>query len=226
MIQKITQKEKYGNSHISILYPGIVMNGMDTGLGTIGRIDHAQIGAGVTFKMHPHVNDVILSYFRTGKARHTDSGGYEEFIGGSTFMLMKAGRVFYHKEEIIKDLEGLWIVLRPKTKDSEPSVEFAELMETQSINTWRLIASPGRESSFQLSPETWISEMYLTEYEQRGLPPSPPKDLTGILYVIEGILSVNEHITLLKGESLLFKDEDLILQTNDTAQLVLFLTDE
>lgn len=107
MIRKLDLSMKYGNSHIAVLYPGQPLGMGDSGIGSIGRIDQADIHGGTTIKMHPHINDEILSYFRTGKVVHTDSAGLTETLTRSKLMLMKAGRVFYHEEKIMDRLEGL-----------------------------------------------------------------------------------------------------------------------
>ena len=98
MIRKLGNDKKVGNAHIRILYPGVAFkNSKDTGLGTIGRIDHAQLAGGVTIKMHPHINDDILSYFRTGYAQHIDSEGFEAEVSRHKLMLMKAGKTIVLK---------------------------------------------------------------------------------------------------------------------------------
>lgn len=81
MIEKIGNDRKVGNSHIKILYPGsIIENSNDSGVASIGRIDHANISGATTIKMHPHINDDILSYFRAGYAVHTDSEGFQAIV--------------------------------------------------------------------------------------------------------------------------------------------------
>ncbi|MEJ7677960.1 MAG: pirin family protein [Segetibacter sp.] len=54
--------------------------------------------------MHPHINDEILTYLRSGKVKHTDSEGFSEFIEPTRLMLMKAGKSFYHEEKVL--IEG------------------------------------------------------------------------------------------------------------------------
>jgi len=54
--------------------------------------------------MHPYINDDILSYFRIGKVKNTDSAGFTELISRSKLMLMKSGKVFYHEENILERL--------------------------------------------------------------------------------------------------------------------------
>ncbi len=228
MIKKIDKKQKFGNTHISILYPGFAINGIDSGLGSIGRIDQANIKAGTTIKMHPHINDDILSYFRIGKVKHTDSQGFTEYISRNKLMLMKAGTLFYHEESIVENLEGLQIFIRPKEADTTPKVSFCELEEADSINQWRLIAAPSANAPLFFSSQTWMYDMSLDGGIQQSNPEPPKSKITGILYVFQGDLTINDEIKLLKGECVIFKDEEkpLNFKTNDSAELVLFLTDE
>jgi len=141
MIKKISNSEKKGNSHISVLYPGNSLKINDSGVGSIGRIDQANINGGTTIKMHPHINDEILSYFRTGNVEHLDSGGNRAIITRKKLMLMKSGKAFHHEEKIENKLEGLQIFIRPKTADYEPKVLFYDLENEDSINNWRILAS-------------------------------------------------------------------------------------
>lgn len=227
MIQKISNEKKVGNSQIKILYPGMALgNTKDTGLGTIGRIDHATIPGNITIKMHPHINDDILSYFRTGHAVHTDSEGFQATVSRNKLMLMKAGKLFYHEETMPEPLEGLQIFIRPKSKDLKPEVVFQDLNETDSVDSWRLLASPTEQTQLQFSSETWIYDTKLTNGKTIGLPELPKNELTGLLYVFQGNVILNNDINLLKGESILFKNEQIEINALETSELVLFITDE
>ncbi|HRP89426.1 MAG TPA: pirin family protein [Edaphocola sp.] len=225
MIKKIDNSKKAGNSHISILYPGIDLSDTDTGYYSIGRIDQANIGAGAVIKMHPHINDDILSYFRTGKVKHTDSEGFEEFITPGRLMLMKAGKIFYHEEAIHEDVEGLQIFIRPGQKDNAPEVIFEELKEIYSENHWRLIASPDKEKTkLQLSSDTYIYDMLLTSGNSFSLPEGYEADFHFLLFVFQGEAIINGNIQLAKGESLFIRDENIDIATNNRVELVLFAT--
>ena len=226
MLKKIDNSGKLGNSHISILYPGKELSQGDSGYYTWGRIDQAAIPKGVVIKMHPHINDDILSYFRRGKVKHTDSEGFEEFITPGRLMLMKAGKIFYHEEAVLDDVEGLQIFIRPGEKDSVPEVIFEELSEVHSDNQWRLIASPDKEKTkLQLSSQTHIYDMRLIAGHKLGLAESPRPNSRYLLYVFQGELTVNDNIQLLKGESLFIQEEDVVMETNTQAELVLFQTE-
>ena len=226
MLTKIDNSKKAGNSHIAILYPGLDLTDNDTGYYSIGRIDHANIGAGAVIKMHPHINDDILSYFRTGKVKHTDSEGFEEFITPGRLMLMKAGKIFHHEEAVLENVEGLQIFIRPREKDNRPEVIFQESGNVHSINEWRLIASPdASKTKLQLSSDTWIYDIQITPGKTFELPAAFGSGIGCLLYTFQGNILVNNEISLNKGESLFIKDENIHFTTDSNAELVLFVSD-
>lgn len=227
MIKKIGIDKKMGNARIEVLYPGIVMeNSGDSGIASIGRIDHANIPGETTIKMHPHINDEILSYFRTGNAVHTDSEGFQAVISRNKLMLMKAGKLFYHEETMPEPLEGLQIFIRPKYKDLQPEVIFKDLEQTDSIDNWRLLASPTPETPLQFSSDTWIYDITLSANTGIEIPEPPQSQMMALLYVFRGKVELNTGMTLLKRESVLFKDENINLKALENSELVLFFTDE
>src|SRR5687768_3368095 len=122
MLTKIDTTIKYGRQHggfgIQILYPGLIRTQLnDTGFYTIGRIDHAKITPGTLIPMHPHRDDEILTYLRTGAVKHLDSEGYTDIISNQHLMMMNAGASFYHEEKVLDEggvLEGLQIFIRPE----------------------------------------------------------------------------------------------------------------
>lgn len=228
MLQKIEQKHFRGRGGIQILYPGLVMNEGDTGIGSIGRIDHAEINGNGTIPMHPHVNDEILSYFRSGKGLHRDSEGFEEIIGKEKMMYMKAGKLFYHEETIMSEdepLEGLQIFIRPSEKDLKPEVVFWDLDKLHSENEWRLVASGTKETLFQFSSETWIYDTKLLSGFSINLPDLPMQDLTCLLYVFKGAITAN-NINLQKKEGIVIRNETINISSENSAELVLFVTNE
>jgi redox-sensitive bicupin YhaK (pirin superfamily) len=229
MLQKINRSVFMGNGPIKILYPGLVVSNSDTGIGSIGRIDHPEIHGRTTIPMHPHVNDEILSYFRTGIAKHKDSEGFVETIGKKKLMLMKAGKSFYHEEVIdgqSEPLEGLQIFIRPGRKDLKPEVVFLDLEELHSESKWRLLASPNSETIFQFSSETWLYDMKLLKDKSSTLPQLPKNNLTLLLYVFHGEVEINGNVGLEKKESLIIIDEAINITAVKDAELVLFVTDE
>jgi len=229
MLHKISKTRFTGHGPIKILYPGLEISKEDTGIGSIGRIDHPEIHGNTVIKMHPHINDEILSYFRTGTAEHSDSEGFVKTIGKKTLMLMKAGKMFQHEEKIFGDkepMEGLQIFIRPGEEDLKPEVVFLELDEIHSENKWRLLASPNVETAFQFSSHTWLYDARLLEENTLLLPDLAKEGLTLLLYVFKGIVTVNSDLNLEKKDSLLIKNENVIIKANQDSELVLFVTDE
>lgn len=230
MIQKINNSNFRGNGPIRIFYPGLFNGKNDSGIGSIGRIDYASFQGSHTIPMHPHVNDEILSYFRSGKIVHTDSEGHNETINANKLMLMKAGKIFYHEEKMIDTgvpMEGFQIFIRPSQKDLKPAVIFQDLNEVHSNNSWRLLASPLEESKLKFSSQTWIYDVRLDKQHCITLPELPKKELTLLLIVFKGSVVVNNNFHLNGQDSLLINgDEKLSLVTNSFAELVLFVTYE
>jgi redox-sensitive bicupin YhaK (pirin superfamily) len=229
MIQKIDSSNFIGHGPIKVLYPGSAVSSTDTGIGSIVRIDHPEINSNTVIKMNPHINDEILSYFRTGEAEHSDSEKFVKVIGRKTLMLMKAGRSFFHEEKIMgqqETMEGLQIFIRPEKKDLNPEVVFLELDSLHSENNWRLIGSPNPETKFQFSSQTWIYDMKLLSGSTSEIPELPKKNLTALLYVFQGSVRVNDTIDLKKKECIVFKEEPVSLKASEDTELVLFFTDE
>src|SRR4028118_1040207 len=148
MLKKIGNSEKVTKQHggfgIEILSPGTVTpNAKDTGIGTIGRIDQARVMPGTLVVMHPHRDDEILTYLRSGRVKHLDSEGLTETISSNKLMMMNTGKKFYHEELVLEAgevLEGLQIFIRPEQSALQPRVQFYDLPEKFSVNQWRKLA--------------------------------------------------------------------------------------
>lgn len=229
MLQKIDKQNDQNRRPIQILYPGLNYSKNDTGIGSIGRIDYANISGNHIIAMHPHINDEILSYFRLGKVEHRDSEGNVELMDKNRMMLMKAGKYFEHEERMMDEgesLEGLQIFIRPSKKDLKPIVSFIDLDEVHSVNKWRLLASPNETSPFQFRSQTWIYDVKLTKDNTISLPQFEKDDLTLLLYVFQGNTEINNNIPLSKKDSLIIKNENVEIKATETTELVLFATDE
>jgi quercetin 2,3-dioxygenase len=229
MLLKIDDRTKLGRGAIRILYPGAALGGQDSGLATLGRIDHATIPSGAVVPMHPHVNDEILTYLRRGRVQHTDSGGFTGEINPQRLMLMKAGSRFSHEEHVLPEggqLQGLQIFIRPGMKDLTPEVDFYDLPEVSSLNAWRLLAgAEGSGASLTFRSRTWIYDAHLASDAPLRLPDLPRAGLTCLLYVFEGTVTGGGEV-LQRGDSLIIRDEPSTELQSADADLVLFVTDE
>ncbi|MCF0074957.1 pirin family protein [Dyadobacter sp. CY261] len=232
MLTKLDNTIKYGKQRegfgIQILYPGLIRPELDdSGFSSIGRIDHARITPGTIIPMHPHKNDEILTYLRSGNVKHLDSEGYTGIISNQRLMMMNAGADFYHEEKVLEEggvLEGLQIFIRPETADLPPMVQFSELSDTYSVNRWRKMAGKGNDYPLQIRSNTWLLDLRLEKGEAIVLPEAPSERCAFLFYVFEGKVKVNETMDLSTGESVLIEMESPIFQAVETSDVVLFIT--
>ena len=231
-MRKLTTADKVGKQHgefkIEILFPGKALGHADSGLGTIGRIDHAHIGAGTLVPMHPHRDDEILTYLRSGKVQHRDSEGHYELLSADRFMMMNAGSTFSHEEQVLADSgeqEALQIFLRPSKSGLPPQVQFYALPTKYSLNQWRALAGPDASFPLLVRSQTWVYDARLDSGTSLALPPAPAANVTSLLYVFDGEVVVNDDLRLTKGESLLLENETAQIVAGPTTDLVLFVTD-
>ncbi len=211
---------------IHIVYPGSVLGDRDDrGLGPLGRIDHARVRPGVVVAMHPHQNDEILTYLRTGAVIHEDSAGNKVPVNGHHMMLMNAGSGLMHEETNASgiDVTGLQIFVRPETKDLPPRVQFHDFEARHSDGAWRLVAGPeGSEA-----PLIFRSAVKLSDRRLRSASTLLPdlEGMTGFLYVFSGAISGLGDLGLEAGDGLVIEDEEIELRSDGVSELVLFVLD-
>ena len=176
-----------GGFGIEILYPGEALGGDngDSGIGAIGRIDHATIGAGTVVRMHAHKDDEILSYMRSGTMLHLDNMGNEETVTSQRMMLMNAGHTFQHEEKMLEPVSMLQIFLRPRAPNLEPMVQFHSLDDVLSNGKWRMLAGPEGAAPLEVRAQAWVQDMQLTDGQSTALPPPPAADVTRLLYAFD-----------------------------------------
>lgn len=232
MLTKIDNTIKYGKQHggfgIQILYPGLIRPELnDTGFSTIGRIDHARITPGTLIPMHPHKDDEILTYLRSGHVKHLDSEGHTGIISNQKLMLMNAGAKYYHEEKVLEEggvSEGLQIFIRPETAGLPPKVQFSELSDAYSVNRWRRIAGKGNDYPLQIRSNTWLMDLRLEKDEEIVLPEAPSENAAFLFYVFDGEINVNETMALTSGESVMIEMENPTFRAVETSDIVLLIT--
>jgi redox-sensitive bicupin YhaK (pirin superfamily) len=217
---------RVGGFGIEILFPGMTLDEGDSGIGAIGRIDHARVTPGTVVPMHPHKDDEILTYLRQGIVRHRDTVGHTEEISNTRLMLMNAGHTFQHEETVLPaggTLEGLQIFLRPREADLDPMVQFHEFETPVSANAWRLLAGP-TDAPLTVRAEAWVHDARLDAGRGLSLPRAPRPGVRRLLYVFTGHVAA-AGTTLAAGESLLLDDGAEHTVAEQHSDLVLFTTD-
>lgn len=217
-----------GGFRIEILSPGTALGHPDSGVGTIGRIDHARVQPGTLIAMHPHRDDEILTYIRSGEVTHKDSVGQMERISATRLMLMNAGSAFQHEELVDPDgdvLTALQIFLRPAAAGLEPQVQFHDFANAISANAWRLLAGPEDADPLTVRSRSWVADGRFDAGRDHALPDMPDRHLTRLLYVFEGEVSV-QGVALGTGEAARLTADISHIRAEARSDLVLFTTDE
>jgi redox-sensitive bicupin YhaK (pirin superfamily) len=217
-----------GGFRIEILFPGAALGRGDSGIGTIGRIDHARIMPGTLVSMHPHRDDEILTYLRSGRVEHRDTVGDVEHITPTRLMLMGAGAEYQHEEQVdpLGDtLTALQIFLRPFAEGLAPQVQFHDFGAPVSKGAWRLVAGPDASAPLRVRSRSWVKDVELPAGGSIDLPEEAGKRLTHLLYVFEGAATVGA-VALTTGESVLVEPAMQKIVATEQSSLVLFTTDE
>lgn len=217
-----------GGFGIDILWPGMVQNSDDSGIGAIGRIDQANIKPGTVISMHPHRDDEILTYIRKGRMLHLDTVGNEEEISDTRLMLMNAGHTFRHEERILgekgESVQCLQIFIRPSETNLAPEVQFHDFGTPFSDNNWRLIAGP-ENAPLTFRSQTWVQDTRVAGGHELKLPAAPVSNVVRLLYAFEGAVRIGD-IVLKTGESIIIEGDELHTVTAlASTDLVLFTTD-
>lgn len=221
--REMKRRHQAGAFGIEILHPGLADNAGDSGIGALGRIDHARVGEGTVVRMHPHKDDEILTYLRGGRVRHQDTEGHLEEISATRLMMMNAGRSFQHEETVIEGpLTGLQIFLRPHAPDLDPMVQFHDFGTAHSANEWRLIAGP-RDAPLTVRGEVQVHDMRLDAGRMTTLPIPPWPEATLLLYLFDGRITA-DSTALDPGEALMVS-ADAAIAADRTSDLVLFTID-
>ncbi len=160
---------------------------------------------------------------------HKDSNKNDLGIHKNYLMLMNAGSGIYHEEGVPEGEETvqmLQIFIRPKADGLEPMIQFLELEETYSLNTWRLLAGHERSEA----PMIFRSDVlfYDVRLEKKNTLQTPDLNgKTGLLYVFNGNITIeNNSQNVEKGDSIVIKNELLDLVSNEDSDLVFFVLNE
>jgi hypothetical protein len=224
------RKQAHGSAgfRIEILYPGHFTGGSDSGIGTLGRIDDARVAPGHIVKMHPHRDDEILTYLRSGMLEHRDTVGVPEAVTSTRLMLMNAGAEFQHEERVVAEggpLRALQIFLRPESPGLEPRVQFHDFGTATTDGEWRLIAGPKGDAPLEVRSRAWVEDARFNAGTEYQLSEPYSTGLTRMLYVFGGSIELDGR-RLAAGDAAILSGEDASFSVEERAELVLFSTDE
>jgi quercetin 2,3-dioxygenase len=216
-----------GPFRIRRMHPGAMLgNAADGGFGGLGLIDHANLSPGLTVGMHEHRNDEIISYLREGVMVHQDSTGATEEVRPNRLMVMNSGAGFSHEEHVPgpANVRMLQIFVRPSAPDLTPGVQFVDLVETYSLNRWRLLSGPeGSGAPTTVRQTLKLHDVRLEAGRSLALPEQAGFDAW--LYVFAGDVTIN-GVRLATNDAVAITGQNgLTLTAEATSDLVLFLVD-
>ncbi|WP_440854393.1 pirin family protein [Sinorhizobium sp. 22678] len=210
---------------VETTYPGFVLGPDDSGLASIGKIERTYALPEFVASMHPHRDDEIFSYVRSGTVLHLDSMGHEEKISSTRLRVINAGTAFQHEERVLgrDPVEAFHVVFRPERSGLEPMVQFVDITTTQP-RPWRLLAARTR-APLILRVKAWLHDAHL-DVGPHLLPAHTNRRIARVLIVMEGdvriggkcfqrgdIAAVSDQANSLVA----IKPADVLLVTADTA---------
>lgn len=219
----------HGNFSIDIVIPGQNLSNGDMGFYNLGRFDDAHLKPGAFIAMHPHQNDEILTFMRSGTMLHKDSTGLEVAVTPQNLMMMNAGSGIYHEESIPADkykddVRLLQIFVRPENENDPPQVQFANAGELVT-NQWRLVAGLKKSNApLEIKSNILVLDIEL-EKSTESLPKPFFKNTVYFVYVFDGEINTSQA-KLEKGDSFITDDENLALQANSKSVVVCFVIDK
>lgn len=167
--------------------------------------DHFQITSGHGFPTHPHRGFEAITYLFSGTMEHTDNLGNQSTIGAGGAQRFTAGRGIVHSEmpgtSGITEGIQLWINLSLSQKKIDPAYQAAEPHEIETEKWdggWRRVIV-GQGSPVQLQTPVDYFELGLAPGSHYQWTPAP--DHCGLIYVVDGEVSVNDN-KLAPGDAL------------------------
>jgi redox-sensitive bicupin YhaK (pirin superfamily) len=192
---------------------------------------------GLPFGPHPHRGFETVTFILEGDLMHKDSGGGESVIHAGGVQWMVAGKGLIHAEvssEEFKSKGGpleilqLWVNLSAKDKMNEPF--YQGLQEKDIPPVWldgdKAIAHIifghwlGRDAPFEALTDIHLAKIDFKEGGKAGF--FIPKEKNIFLYVVRGMVHVNEKDLRQHHTALFAHDDEQVNITASTDAIILF----
>ena len=172
--------------------------------------DHFELAAGSGFPAHPHRGFEAITYLFSGEMSHEDNLGNSAIVGPGGAQRFTAGKGIVHSEmpggeEPASGIQ-LWINLPKRLKHIDPDYQDASAdemtrKEVLDKNARKAIIRSivGEDGPIQLQTAVVYYELVMeagSSYQW-----TPPKNYSGLIYTVNGIVTVNET-ELEPGDSL------------------------
>jgi redox-sensitive bicupin YhaK (pirin superfamily) len=167
--------------------------------------DHFEVAPGTGFPPHPHRGFEAITFLFSGTMEHADNLGNQSTIGAAGAQRFTAGRGIVHSEmpgqqEAACGIQ-LWINLARDQKQIDPDYQAAnaeELPLAQWTGGFRR-SIVGENSPITLHTPVCYFELGLEAGGRYQW--TPPEGYSGLIYVADGLMQINES-TLKLGDAL------------------------
>lgn len=163
----------------------------DHGYGPLAMVVESMLEPGRLIAMHEHSNNEILSWVPDGIMRHDDPVTGPLVTDSAHFMVMNAGRSFWHSEETLPSdppLRMLQILVRPHSADLPAHIQHGPI-GTAPDNQWRHLVGPeGGAAPFFVRNAIDMFDLRLEEKAKATFPWAMGRHL--YFYVFEGRVKV------------------------------------
>lgn len=192
--------------------------------------DHFEISSGSGFPPHPHRGFEAITYLFSGSMQHEDNLGNKSIVGPGGAQRFTAGKGIVHSEMPGENGPAtgiqLWINLSKQQKqiDADYQSAIADEIITQKVPddvgmnaSRRNIVGEGGPIKLQ-TPVVYFELILGKNGSYRW---TPPEHFSGLVYVVEGISTINEQ-KLQSGDA--FRSEQsskLVIESEQGARLMI-----
>jgi len=171
--------------------------------------DHFDIGPGRGFPDHPHRGFEAITYMFDGGMNHKDNLGNESFVSAGGAQRFTAGSGLVHSELPAEKGQSngiqLWINLPGRLKKLDPEYQQvnADDFPVKNITGGKVKILVGEDSPLKLRTDVIYQHVSLDKQANYEL--EITSGMRGIIYVIEGTISVNQQT--IKADQAAFIEE-------------------
>jgi len=160
--------------------------------GVLRVLNDDVVEPGKGFDKHPHSNMEIITIPISGKIKHRDSMGNEQFLNENDVQVMSAGTGIFHEEyngSSNDDVNFLQIWIFPDKKNIKPVYNQKYYDPGLAINKWQILVSKNNKDSLIINQNATISRIFLKKGKEISYKRTPGA-LGSYLFVINGTVSV------------------------------------
>jgi len=187
--------------------------------------DHFELEGGEGFPDHPHRGFEGVTYLLQGSMQHKDNLGNHSTVFAGGVQRFTAGKGIVHSEQpqATGMTEGiqLWVNLAQAQKHASPSYQSITTsgIPEEHCHFGRTRTVLGENSNIDLHTHTRVLDICLNPDHTFQV----TRDMRGFIYVIDGVIHINQEHRLTPKQAAFFEKDDLIsiLTNSRSARFIL-----